>query len=295
MKNKGRGSDNYQGPHRVIVLLVAVLAVSSASILALLSRVPGSSASFWRMIISSVLIMPLTMFPRKQHSRDYSIRGLLMGIIAGLMLGIHMSTWLESLAYASVAVSTTIVCTHSLFSSLFSILLGEPPKKMQLIGITVSLIGLYFLSGADPHSSIKGILLALIGAISGGVYFTLGRVARSHISLPKYLLAAYSSAALVSFFFAYMHNEPLWGYPVDSWIYLFLLALIPNFIGHSLLNFSLRYSTATTVTGSVLGEPLGATILAMIILEQIPPLKVYVFMTVILAGVAITVKSGLEL
>jgi drug/metabolite transporter (DMT)-like permease len=230
-----------------------------------------------------------------QISSEDRVSGIILGVLAGVMLGIHMSSWLESLAFASVAVSTTIVCTHALFSSLFSSLIGEPPKKSQIGGILISLVGVFFLSGADPRSTIEGVLLALIGAISGGAYFTLGRISRHKTNLTNYLLVTYFTAALISLFFALITGEQLVGFRLSSWIYLLLLALIPNVIGHSLLNLSLRYSTATTVTGTVLGEPVGATILAYFILNQHPPVMVYVYMIVVLFGVGVTLKSGLEL
>ena len=248
------------------------------------------------MLFSSILLTPFILKDNGADSyTNNKTSGTILGVTAGLMLGIHMSSWLESLAYASVAVSTTIVCTHALFSSLFSSMIGEPPKKTQVAGILISLLGVFFLTGADPSSTIIGGILALIGAISGGAYFTLGRISRNKMGLSQYLLITYSTAAMVSLLFALATGEEFIGFKVSSWIYLFLLALIPNVIGHSLLNLSLRYSTATTVTGSVLGEPVGATILAYFILNQHPPLPVYVFMLVVLFGVGITVKSGLEL
>ncbi len=248
------------------------------------------------MLFSSILLAPFILERNSQSNYQKNrSSGIILGVAAGTMLGIHMSSWLESLAYASVAVSTTIVCTHALFSSLFSSVIGEPPKKTQIIGILISILGVFFITGADPSSTVLGGLLALIGAISGGAYFTLGRISRHEMSLSKYLLTTYSTAGLVSLLFAIATGEKLMGFQSSSWIYLFLLALIPNVIGHSLLNLSLRFSTATTVTGSVLGEPIGATILAYFILSQHPPLMVYIFMLVVLFGVGITIKTGLEL
>ncbi|MEB3757789.1 MAG: DMT family transporter [Desulfurococcales archaeon] len=287
----------YSRIQQLLILATAVTAVSSASVIAILSGVPGSAASFWRMIISALLLTPLAVKPsyNENYPSTLTLNSILVGMAAGLMLGIHMSSWLESLAYASVAVSTTIVCTHALFSSVFSIGIGEPPRKPQIIGIVISLVGVFLLTGADPSSSVLGGILALIGAVSGGAYFVLGRVSRNKLSLKLYLPITYATAAFVSLLFSYIQGEPLTGYTLESWGYLLLLALIPNVIGHSLLNLSLRFSTATTVTGAVLGEPVGATVLAFILLGQHPPVTVYLYMGIVLLGVALSVKSGLEL
>jgi drug/metabolite transporter (DMT)-like permease len=287
----------YNRIQQLLILATAVTAVSSASIIAILSKVPGSAASFWRMTISALILAPLAFKPRrmKENTTSLKLNSILIGVTAGIMLGIHMSSWLESLAYASVAVSTTIVCTHALFSSIFSIGIGEPPRKQQIVGIIISLIGVFLLTGADPTSSILGGVLALIGAISGGAYFVLGRVSRNQLNLQAYLPITYATAGFVSLLFSYIEKEPLIGYSPEAWFYLLLLALIPNVIGHSLLNLSLRFSTATTVTGAVLGEPVGATVLAYVFLNQHPPIAVYLYMGIVLLGVALNVKAGLDL
>ena len=284
-----QGSFSLDNVSLPIVLAVAVSAVSSASILAVLSGVPGPTASFWRMLISTLILLPTVRGGSRLGSGFYYAVG------AGIALGVHMSSWFQSLFYASVAASTTIVCTHAVFAALFMLPQGERPGISGVSGIAVSLIGVYLLSGGDPSTQPLGAILALIGAISGGVYFALGRMVRkTGMNVASYVVIAYFTASLVSLSFSLLLRFPVLGFSLESWFYILLLALIPNSVGHTLLNYSLRRAKASTVAGSVLGEPVGATILAILFLGQYPPLRVYLYMAIVLVGLWLTIRDELR-
>ena len=267
----------------IALLSVAVLAVSSAAIFAFLANAPGVVAAFWRLTLSIPFLL-LIYRPKKLHLSK-------IPILAGLALSLHFSLWIESLFHASIAVSTTIVCTHSLFSGLFAYLWGEKPKPNQILGVIVAMVGVYFLSGADPSTDVYGILLSLAGAVAGGYYFASARFARD-ISFPSYILLTYISAAFFSLLACLVTSQPIIGYPISTWIFLFLMALIPMLIGHTLLNYILRHMEVIPVTASVIGEAVGATLLASIVLNQTLQPVAYLYMLVILLGIAVTFKKS---
>lgn len=269
----------------ILLLFIAVLAVSSAAIFAFLASAPGVVAAFWRLAISIPFLI-LIYRPKKVVFSK-------MAIFAGLALALHFSFWIESLFHASIAVSTTIVCTHSLFSGFFAYLWGEKPKTNQILGVFIAMVGVYFLSGADARADVYGIILALAGAIAGGYYFASARFAR-HIDFPSYLLVTYSSAAIFAFLACLVTSKPVLGYPASTWLFLSLMALIPMLIGHSLLNYLLRHMEVLPVTASVIGEAVGAAVLAAIFLNQTLEPQAYAYMLIILFGIAITFISRQE-
>ncbi len=275
----------------LVLLAIAVMSISLASILAVLASAPGSVTAFWRLFFS--LFVLLIFRPFKMPEK---IDFLIYPVIAGVSLGIHFASWIESLFHASVAVSTTIVCTHALFSGLFSSIFGERPRKAQIFGSITALTGVYFLSGADPSSTPYGVMLALIGAIAGGVYFTIGRFVKDKIAFNSYIFLTYSLATLTTFFINTITTDDLvkflFIYPTETWIYFILLALIPMSIGHTILNYVLRYMKALPVTTSVLGEAVGASILAYLILGQLLPITAYLSMLVVLSGIAIVLRKA---
>ncbi|WP_456329593.1 EamA family transporter [Archaeoglobus sp.] len=104
-------------------------------------------------------------------------------------------------------------------------------------------------------------------------------------------LYTYSSAAFFSLLACLLTSQPIFGYSVSTWIYLVLMALIPMLIGHSLLNYLLRHMEVLPVTASVIGEAVGAAILAAIFLNQTLEPQAYIYMLIILSGIALTFLS----
>jgi len=268
------------------LLFLAVLSVSSASIFVVLANTPGSVTAFWRLFFSVLILLAFTRSIRVPKRSE-----VVYPIVAGTALAIHFSSWMQSLFYASVAVSTTIVCTHAIFSAVFSSFFGERPKLSQVIGVVIAIIGVYFLSGADPSSKPEGIILALVGALAGGVYFTLGRFSRSKIDFESYVLFTYATAALVSFAISYLIKLPLFDYPLKTWIFFVLLAAIPMMLGHTLINYLLRRMKVVPVTASIIGEAVGAAFLAWIVLGQALDAKTYLSMILVLFGIGIAVRT----
>jgi drug/metabolite transporter (DMT)-like permease len=65
------------------------------------------------------------------------------------------------------------------------------------------------------------------------------------------------------------HQSPF-GYSPATYLYMLGLALIPQLIGHSTFNWTLRYMPASLVSITTLGEPVGSAILALFILRETP-------------------------
>ena len=266
-----------------ILLFIAVSAVSTASIFAVLASAPGIVASFWRFAISSAVFLVLyRKFPVDRKTLRYSV-------FAGFFLAVHMSSWIESLFHASVALSTAIVTTHSIFSGIFARFAGERLKANEVVGVVVAIAGIYLLSGADFYADIYGIVMAFVGAISGGLYFTTAKFARN-VEFREYITSTYLFASITTFAFSIITETPLTGYPQETYIFLALLALIPMSAGHTILNYLIRRMKVITVTGSVLGEVVGSTILSIIILEQKLKPIAYLYLTLILFGIYIAIS-----
>lgn len=262
-----------------VLLLVAIIAVSSASILVVLASAPGVVSAFWRLLFSLPIVFIL-------YRPKIKISNIAIPLIAGLSLSAHFSFWMESLFHASVAVSTAIVCTHSIFSGMFSTIYGEKPKLNHLVGALVAIAGVYLLSGADSRADFIGIVFALLGAIFGGLYFTMGRVAR-HEDFGSYIFLTYSFATLFTFLTCVALKTNLFHYPLKTWICFILLAIIPMMLGHTILNYILRYMHVVPVTTSVIGEVVGSAILAAIVLNQVLTPLAYAYIALILVGILI--------
>ncbi|RLG89543.1 MAG: EamA/RhaT family transporter [Thermoprotei archaeon] len=276
--------------NKLLLLILAVFAVSWASIFVRLSNAPATICAFWRVLISSLLILLLGHSMFLEELKSISIKDLGYLAFSGTALALHFALWMKSLFHTSIAISTTIVSSHPIFASLFIFaFIREKPLRIQILGLILAIIGINILSfsGEIYFSNILGPLLALAGAICAGAYFAIGRVLRQRISLVTYASIVYLVAAIVLFMINIIYHIPLMSYPLHSWIFFLLLALVPMMLGHTVLNYLLKYSKTITITSVTLGEPIGATLLALLLLNEAPATMTYLGMVITLIGIAI--------
>jgi drug/metabolite transporter (DMT)-like permease len=121
-------------------------------------------------------------------------------------------------------------------------------------------------------------------AIAG--YLIIGRKLRQQMGLLSYIFLTYSSAAVILLVWSFIVGARLTGYSGETYLMFILLALLPQLLGHSYFNWALRFVSATMVTIAVLGELVGATILAFAILKEIPSIFEIIGGMLILGGIA---------
>ncbi len=271
-----------------LVLSMGVVAVSFASIFIRLAEAPPLIIAAYRLSLASLVIGPLALIRSKQELRGLRRRDLFYLLIAGLFLALHFALWIASLAYTTVASSVILVTMSPLFVGLFSHLLGmDRVTKGMVGGITLSLVGSVVIGYRDfaLGGALWGDILALGGAVMVTGYLLAGRRLRQGLSLLPYISLTYSVAAAVTLFLCLLTGERFTGYSSTTYLMFILLALGPQVIGHSAFNWALGYLSAPFVSVIILGEPVGATILAYLILDEVPTLLKIAGGVMILSGI----------
>jgi drug/metabolite transporter (DMT)-like permease len=283
------------------------MTVSTASILIRWAQadLPSLTIAAWRLALASLILAPVTVATRWRELRQLTRAEWKSLIVSGILLALHFGTWITSLAYTTVLASVTLVTTASIFVGLIShLFLQERLSRMMGVSILIvtvggGLIGLEDL-GQGTHR-LWGDVLALIGAITLAGYMVIGRRLRARLSILTYVFPVYGTAALLL-----MATVLVWGLPIQppssqSWLWLLLMALGPQILGHSSLNWALGYLSATYVTIAVLGEPILSTLLAWWLLDETPSLWAVLGGLLILLGIALASReerrgrrSGLE-
>ena len=280
------------------VLVLAVVAVSWASILIRLCEAPPLVMAFYRMALSALFLLPFAGFHR---SREWlrSPASWAMALGAGLLLGLHFASWITSLRLTGVASSVVLVTTTPVFTALFSSrLLGERAGARAWAGIALSVAGSALIAWGDwrrqagpgsatesPRAALLGDVLAFAGALFAAGYFTLGRRVRGRTPLIGYLVIVYAAGGAAVALGALARGDPFTGYPWRVYLLFLAMAVIPNLLGHSLLNWAVRRMKAYAVNVAVLGEPLLATIYAALLFREVPGLVWALGTATILAGV----------
>lgn len=281
-----------------IGIAIGIVAVSTASIFIRLAQAPALVIAAYRLTIAALILGPVAYFRYREELRSLTRVEIGLALASGLFLGLHFATWISSLEYTSVASSVVFASTAPLFVGLVApIFLRERLSRPMIAGIIVSTVGGMVVGVGDFGSSrneLLGDLLAVGGAIFGAGYFLIGRRLRVRLSLIAYITLVYSTAAVFLLALAMGSGQRFTGYPTQTYLFLVLLATVPQLIGHSSFNWALRYLPATFVAVTILGEPIGSTILAYFILAEVPtPLKL-LGGALILTGIYLTSRQETE-
>lgn len=259
-------------------LVLAVLAVSTAAVLIKACQVPPLGIAAWRLGLASLGFLAVCAWKRRSPLAAFAgrpAREVVPVAAAGVLLGLHFAAWIGSLSFTTVAASVVLVTTNPLWVGLGSwLLLREPPGRSLWEGLALALAGSALVTLAGGASSgqapapLLGNGLALAGALAASGYMLAGRQAQRGVDLLSYVTVVYTVGAGVLGVLALLAGTPLVGYPARDWALLLLLAAVPQALGHTLLNRSLRVFPASVVAVALLGEPVGASVLAWLALGQ---------------------------
>jgi drug/metabolite transporter (DMT)-like permease len=295
-----------------LVIVFGILAISTGSILTRFAQVnaPSLVIAAGRLTIASVILLPLALTRRWGEISSLKQHGLLLVLISGFFLALHFATWITSLAFTTVASSVVLVTTTPLWVALFSpLVLKEPITRPMMIGMALALVGGVIIGLSDTcmitdrrlvcpmmkdliqGRAFIGDMLALTGAIMAAAYVIIGRRMRSQMSLLGYVFVVYGMAALVLLVFMFFAGESPRGFPPSTYLWIILLAVIPQLMGHSSFNWALGYLSAAYVSITLLGEPIGATVLAYFILNEKPTILKIFGAILILAGIYIASRT----
>jgi len=299
----------------VPLLILGLLSVSTAAVLVRLAgrAIPGEAGldglsvddslaiAFWRISLASVLLLPCWLSSERRRAiralpRHQKIRLL----IGGFLLGMHFALWLSSLAYTSVASSVLLVTTTPIWVGLLSPwVVGERPSGRTWLGIAIALIGAIVVAlqpspSASGSHALLGNALALGGALAASGYLMLGRRLRTSLDFLAYTGATLAGAWLVLAVTVLAMGITAWGYSAAAWGLLVVLALVPQLLGHGSLTFVLRWIGAEVVAVVLLGEPIGAAVLAWLVLGELPERSVLLGGPLLLAGLAIVLSGGIS-
>lgn len=287
---------NSQAIRPYLGLATGIVAVSFASIFIRLAEAPSLVIAASRLAIASLILAPAAIIRGKEELQALTKGDLQLALLSGLFLGLHFATWISSLEYTSVASSVVFVSTSPIFVGLAShFLLKEKVSQQMFVGIAVSVLGGMIIGYGDFGLGVRelfGDLLAIAGAVAVSGYWLVGRRLRRQLSLLPYIFLVYATAAAFMIVLCLATGHSFSGYPRQTYLMFFLLAVVPQIIGHSSFNWALKYLPATFVVVSTLGEPVGSTILAHFILHEVPTLAKIGGGVLILAGIYISSRVG---
>lgn len=268
------------------------MAVAASALFIRLADVPPLAAAFWRAAFAGIAFLPFFAFPNlRRQWRGLSAKTLLALCGATFIVVIHNILFITSLSYTSVAASTVLTCTQPIFTAfLGAIFIRETVSKRAILGLAGAMVGAVLISlPQGGNTTLKGNLLALAAAVTIAVYVLCSRKLRQRIPTFPFMFTVHLGSVVYLFLIAKGFSVPLSGFDADSWRALLLLGLVPTFIGHSLLTYSIGYLKAYLVSLVIVGEPVGATVLVAIFLGEIPSWQTVIGGVIVLGSILIAV------
>jgi drug/metabolite transporter (DMT)-like permease len=286
-----------------IVLAFSLLGISFAGPLVRMSHADPLAIAVWRLVFSLVIVAIALVITREW--RDWKAldrKDFLLAGISGVCLAFHFWAWNSSIQLTTIAASVTLVNLQPAFIvAISAVFLRETPTRRQLGGIAIAIVGALIIalpawSEGEPSirsGALLGNILALSAAVAAAIYYCIGRFLRARLGLWAYVSLAYSACAVTLIAAAIFSHLPLLPQPSREMGIFVALAIGPMLLGHTGMNWALKYLPAYVVNLTTLGEPVGATLLGALIpgIRQIPSVLTLVGGAVALGGVIIAARK----
>jgi drug/metabolite transporter (DMT)-like permease len=292
-------------------MVVGVIAISTSAILARYAMgeapgvttaatgaAPALAVAFWRCALGALALAPLALRHRRQGPRRSAMRRRQLAA-SGIALGLHFALFQGSLALTTVASAVTLATMSPIFVALGAArFLGEPAGRRTLIGMAVTIVGAVVIGAGDLTAidlgprALTGDAMAFGSALAVSGYLLIGRVARREVPATVYSSVVYAVAATALLVVSLALGVPLVGYTPLVWLAIGGIVVGPQLLGHTVFNALLSYVPATVVSIVVLAEPVGAAVLAWLLLGELPAGAFVIGAPLVLAGVAMAVIRG---
>jgi len=304
-------------PHRstlTLGLLVGISAASTAAIFIRFAQHEGAASiviATARLTIATLILAPFALTRHRSDLRRLSRGEWVLALLSGLFLALHFATWITSLEFTTVASSVVLVTTTPLWVALLApLVLRERIGTATKIGLILALTGGVIVGLSDActwqagalscpplrtffgGTAFLGDFLALFGAWMASGYMLVGRKLRAKMELVPYIFVVYGMAAVALMVIMLVMGESPIGLPPLAYLWFVLLALVPQLFGHSTFNWALRYLPASFVSVTLLGEPVGSTVLAYFIFQEQPGWVKIGGAVLILAGIWLAARSS---
>jgi drug/metabolite transporter (DMT)-like permease len=281
------------------VMALSLLGIAFAGPLVRLSGADPVAIAAWRLAFSLVIVAGfLAVTGEWRDWRRITRAELLLAALAGVSLALHFWTWNASIHLTTIAASVTLVSLQpAVVAAISAISLRESPSKRQVLGIAVAIAGAFIIAAPDlrgglapsGNAPLLGNLLAASAAVTAAIYYTIGRRLRRSLGIWAYVGMVYFVALLSLLVIGVSRGIAIAPQPPRELAIFAGLALGPMLIGHTGMNWALKYLPAYVVNLTVLGEPVGATLIGALIpsIRQIPTVNTLVGGAIVLGGVLV--------
>ena len=275
-----------------LILLLAMVSVSSTSLVVRsVATVPALVLAFWRMFTASGMLWSYSVIRPAGKLSPINKKRI---IFAGIFLGCHFACFFLGIRNTSIANATLLGCMAPIFTVFISIFQKKKMNKMTYVGLIVAIIGGGIVQSGDislNSANLFGNSIALLSALFLAITFVLAKEIRQETANVVYGRSLFFVASITVLFIATTTGDSVLNFTVGDIPWFLFLGLVPSIFGHNLLNYAVKYITPTAVSSVPLGEPIIASIFALLLFGETIPIGALLGGPVVLIGVYIIINN----
>jgi drug/metabolite transporter (DMT)-like permease len=239
---------------------------------ALFSKLIETSAleiTLWRSFIAAAVLLALLML-RRARVRLRNYRDAATVLLLGMLLAVHWVTYFHSMQVSSIAIGIIAFFSHPVISVLLEPLFTrQKPRLADLVtalwvlgGIAIMLPELNLASGAT-QGVLWGLLSALLFSLRNIIY-------KRYFAHYDSSLAMMYQCLIVAIVLLPFAGNFIVEASTEHWALLLVLGVLFTATPHTLFSFSLKLLPVKTASLIMCLVPLYATLLAALLLDEIP-------------------------
>jgi drug/metabolite transporter (DMT)-like permease len=281
---------------RAALLLLGVFCGSTAVIMIKAGTEHPFLVASYRLLVAALVLSPFFFRELKAYPGKYGWKELGWSALPAVALAIHFMSWvvgarMTQVANASLIANLTPVAMPFFLYTFYR----ERVSKFEIIGSALTLLGLVILTGSNLRVSrehFSGDLICFGSMLAFAAYLALGRKNGARLSLWLYMVPLYWMAGLICLVSALFVINPLKEYTSLNLLLILGLGLIPTVLGHTILNYSMKYFRGQVVSVTNLSQPVFAGLLGFALFHEVPKPVFYAAAAVVVAGILIVLSAG---
>lgn len=246
--------------------------MSFAAIFIKAAHAPGIVTAFHRMAIATVILVIPFFFSIKKASYSLPHKGILLAILGGICFGFDLSLWATGVVLSNATIPTLTANLAPLWVGFGTILLFRKRLKIGFwIGLIVAIGGMLLLIRHDlsDNSAITvGALLGVGAAMFYGIFYLASERGRKLLNTLQFLFLSTLSSAVVLAVFMMLFGYKFTGYDQFTYLIFLGIGIGVQICGWFFINYSQGFLPATTVSPTLLGQPVITFFLAVIFLGE---------------------------
>jgi drug/metabolite transporter (DMT)-like permease len=273
------------------ILLLGIIGIGTSGPLIAKSIMPVPTLIFWRNLAGSLIMAPFALRKGEWRTPEQR-RAIRIAALSGVFLALHFIGFFVAMRFTSVAAGTALAALQPIFSAIYVRSQGGHIAKLSLFGMAVAFASVFIITGVDFNLSLRafeGDLFAIGCAALSSTYVIIGSKVQTKISTSTYTTVCYGVCALTALPMIFISSSTLIAFAKVQWLWLFLLVIGAQILGHTMFNLALKRLSPVVVSLIVFFEVPVAAIFALIWLHQKPSAGIIPGIIGILIGCSIFV------